>query len=664
MKIEDIPESEAAELERRLLPLPHELSIHRKVVISPADVGISAPHAVPGAANRLRDLFMENAGVEADGSGFRIRIEIDRHRSLGALNDVPNREQAYLIEPVGDDELIIAGLEERGVIYGVMTLCQLLEKGFGRGTVTVPLATIVDWPDFEVRGFWGGLPLTFLPQMASLRMNQFECPAWFEAVPDRGLEVRMTGNLEDDPAATEHWSRPFDKARQYAAEVVPGFFHMDFWERRCPGVAAENPQIVGKGESAKGGFFKEKGFRALCASEPRVAELLTEAMMTVASWGVSGVCVWMSEFPGSQCECDRCMEQGQFQAEVRAAVRAWREVREKHPDFTMNVFFGAGGFTPGEKWIPDYPPRAMDEILADLPKEVRMCASMGVRDDVLQAFAGRGGLVNRCFIVSQQPGNYCLGEHVRTRMRQLLAQKARGISQYWSDWGPVADEALDFQLSALAEFSWNAQGRSTRACAESWATRRGAAEPSAYGAWIEIMSRMAAESSSMDEFIRTASWLNELSAVLVGNVPPDAYEGVDVAGVADDRKWQMLEWSKFFDGKRLRLRTEMIVRSAVYGATNSTDQSIANCRAACETAKRLESAEPGAYAELLLRYCELEKAGLELIEDARRPDGIGAFKEAMQRFMSALAAHGDVGEAGVETLERAYRDLLESVDGG
>ena len=146
-------------------------------------------------------------------------------------------------------------------------------------------------------------------------------------------------------------------------------------------------------------------------------------MATFASRGASEIYVWTSEYPGGQCECDRCMKEGQFQAETRSAVAAWRHVRRTHPDLKLLLFFGAGGFTPGDKWFPDYPPRAIDEILAMLPKEVRMCVSMGIRDDVLEDFSARGGLVTRCFIVSLSVWDYFACANIRDRMQELRAGK-------------------------------------------------------------------------------------------------------------------------------------------------------------------------------------------------------------------------------------------------
>ena len=65
----------------------------------------------------------------------------------------------------------------------------------------------------------------------------------------------------------------------------------------------------------------------------------------------------------------------------------------------------------------------------------------------------------------------------------------RGILQYFYGW-PEKDvkAALDLQFNALAEYSWNAKGRSIKDFGESWATRHGYRHPVQFGKWMELMS--------------------------------------------------------------------------------------------------------------------------------------------------------------------------------
>ena len=689
-EVRSVSGSETEEMKRHLLPLPHEISVEHKVVLPPGDIGIklrnNAGNAERHAIAQLRRLFKEKADVEATGDKFEILAGIiDSDGTLDGikpehverLKKVPNNEQAYLIQPVEENRLILGALNEKGVFHGVRTLCQLIEADISQEAVSIPLVSVLDWPDFDDRGFWH-MPLKEIPWLASMKINQFHCTTYFKVVSDNKLEPQMATYIQNDSAAEKQWSMPFVKARSHGVEVVPGIIHMDFWERRCAGFASTYPEMVGKGERAKGGFFETKGFRLPCASNPRLVETLTEIMTTIASWGASDVYVWMSEYPG-QCECEKCMKEGQFQAEARSAVTAWRNARKKYPDLKLRIFFGAGGYTPGDKWVPDYPERAVDEILATMPKEVRMCVSTGIRDDVLEDYAVQGGLVTRCFIVSLSFWDYFSCEKIRNRMQRLHAKQVHGVSQYFEGWVEDVKGTLDLQLSALAEYSWNTNGRSIKEFAASWATRHGYKHPLEFGEWLLVMSRMVGESSSMDKFIWSGSWLKELANVLTGEKKTSACEGMNPLDNTIEYCRMVLEWSKFFESKRLGLHTEVFMRTVAFQGTNSIDDSISDCRKALELARSFEWKEPLLHTEVLLRYCELEKAGHNLLESCRASENndvpqmeFDSFKGAMQEFIEALNAQSVslnviphpadlLRKHCIANLENGYRDVLESV---
>ena len=141
--------------------------IEHKVVLQPDEVGVRLE---PGtgdigdhAAKELKTLFATKAGVEATGSGFEIVIGLARGAEAGRdlseeerrrLSSLPNRDQAYLIKPVGENRLVLTALEPRGLYYAVRTLHQLLEPALSPRTISIPLAKITDWPDLEERGVW------------------------------------------------------------------------------------------------------------------------------------------------------------------------------------------------------------------------------------------------------------------------------------------------------------------------------------------------------------------------------------------------------------------------------------------------------------------------------------------------------------------------------
>jgi hypothetical protein len=345
------------------------------------------------------------------------------------------------------------------------------------------------------------MPLNQLPWLASMKINRFHCTTYFGVTPDGTPVPTMRTNIRDTTASAK-WSSPFETARAHAAQVIPGIGHLDFWEADCPGFADRYPELIGKGERAKAGGFRRTGARALCASNPKLADILASLMGSIASWGVPEVCVWVSEYPGAQCECANCLKEGQFQAEVRSILTAWRRTRERVTDLKLRIFFGAGGFAPGKKWYPDYPAEAVEKILAGLPEDVRLEVSNGVPEEALVEYAAQGGWVGRYYVAVLSFWNRFAAGDIQKRMQHFLSKRYRGAYQYFQDyyWNDVRG-ALDFQLCAVAEYAWNAHGRSPIEFAEAWATRRGCCHPEQFGQWVFTMTERGVAKDIMEKFL-------------------------------------------------------------------------------------------------------------------------------------------------------------------
>lgn len=684
MQVKGVPNAEVEELSRQLMPLPHELSVEKKVLIFPGDVGISWWHGVEGAgeseeqqraAGRLRQLFRDKADVDGTGSEFKIRVIVLGQGELPdgvsrdnvtQLREVPNADQAYFIRPVGDHGLVIGGLTGRGVMYGAITLSQILEKGIDPQVVSIPLVSILDWPDFDERGFWH-MPRAMIARIAELKLNQCHSVTYFEAMPDGGLRLHPGNNGEDDVEIESYWAGPFARALACGVDLVPGIIHMDFWERRCEGLAALYPDIVGQGERAKGGFFATHGFRVPCTSGFRLKAVLADLMKEFVASGVLDVHVWVSEFPGGQCQCAGCREMGQFQGEVRATVEAWKEVRQIHPDLKIRIFFGAGGFTPNDKWSPDYPRHAVEKILAELPREVRLCVSLGVDEDQWETYLKHGGVLTRCFVVSMSSWNYASCSDVRTRLEDLHARGVQGVSQYWDGTIVEVSEALDLQLAALAEYSWNVKGRTIHQFAEAWAARRGDRDPSSFGRWVSLVSHAVGTSSSMASLLRSGSWLRKIIASGKGDasVAPHAVTGQEPSIEAS---LQRLEWSKYFEAKSLSLDEEIHVRQCAFRETCTPEDRMRDFCEALELAVHHQWDGPSAYVEMLLSYVELEGAGMALLEarnvDASVHDASLArerVRAALKRFVAVLAKRGKLLDTGVLPGEKKQQHVVAAL---
>lgn len=175
-----VSQAEAHDWVLHVIPLPQKVAIYSKVVVTADEVVVVLGRKNPSqlervAAQELVALFEDQAQVKpplarmvrsnawnivvgvADERGRVAGLKV---RELERISDVPNAEQAYVITPVADNALVLAGNDPRGVYYAAKTLQHLLRPKFsGTGenaTVEIPLARIVDWPDLPERGQWGG----------------------------------------------------------------------------------------------------------------------------------------------------------------------------------------------------------------------------------------------------------------------------------------------------------------------------------------------------------------------------------------------------------------------------------------------------------------------------------------------------------------------------
>ena len=483
---------------RRVMPLPKEISIPAAITLPAGDVGIklllNAGEIEKSAAGELKNLFKEKADADCKGSKFEILIgKCDKNGRVGSitiseaarLGKLPNWRQAYFICPVNDNTLILAALDERGVYYASKTLQQLLETEFAAGKVTIPLLTVTDWPDIEERGLWG-FPHESIPWLASVKLNYGFMHG-----------TRLKKIKKDQPNIITMNKDLYDEARLQAFNLVPAITHLNFLGRK--GLYDAYPELAGVGDGAVAGryFAHKQGdpHRVPCASNPLLTEILTEWMIGYADQGAREISCWLSERP-AQCGCEKCLSVGQFVLEARAFVNAWRKTLRKYPDFRIRLFLST---TTNEKY---------HQILAECPAEVkieRCCAAESGRmphlprdlfvNQLFDDFASKGGWVASYDVPFTVNGavespEFKLPEtsahRVKDFTRQLINRKYSG-AYGMTGWYNFAREICGFNYQALAEWSWNLNGRSTREFAEAWATREGFDRPDRFAKWSEIM---------------------------------------------------------------------------------------------------------------------------------------------------------------------------------
>ena len=187
---------------RWLMPLPKRVSIEGKITVPLNRLRIeSAAPATELDENLRRELLSalyEKAGAKLDLAaappveGFALLFQ-QGALSPSLFEDETPGDQAYRIRPVRDVGAEagygFSGLEccapaAAGRYFAMKTLKQLMlptVKGQGaQATVDVPLADIVDWPDMDERGQWGGTAaedLDWLSQLAAATAAALPLPA-------------------------------------------------------------------------------------------------------------------------------------------------------------------------------------------------------------------------------------------------------------------------------------------------------------------------------------------------------------------------------------------------------------------------------------------------------------------------------------------------------
>ncbi len=466
---------------QRLLPLPKEISIQQQLTLPAADVRIVlASEAGPleqNAARKLRELFLEKSGLDASqGKELEILIGVcDKDGRLGEatvpdaqrLAVLPNQAQAYLIRPIGSKRLVLAALDARGVFYAALTLRQLLETGFRGGEVTIPLAVVTDWPDLTERGEWGNSAPRDIEWLADRKMNL--------------VEFHTTHTVSKDGVPQTEISPALLRRGQInAMHMVPIISHLNGMGSR--GVYDAFPELKGQGAKA---VHNSDGrtLIAPCASNPKLHEIMAHWMRGYARCGVRNISCWLGELR-QRCECEQCAPVGQFALEARAFVKAWQIARRDFPDLKIRILTTQGSY------------ESNDKVLAEIPPEVGVTYYDGGRTydssrnpmiyPLLEDYAAKGrwlGVYPQLTPSWRIVSPWSCPQFIKARMTEFVDKKLVSLGGY-----VVPDNLLySFNVTAAAEWSWNAHGRDERQFALAWAVREGFANPQMVADWAVML---------------------------------------------------------------------------------------------------------------------------------------------------------------------------------
>jgi len=443
--------------------------------------GLPTATSQPAAGTR----FTVVLGV-LDGEGKLLGRPV---KGAARLRDLPHRTQAYVIEPAGGDGLLLAALDEVGVLYAAQTLRQLITPGPGAAEVTIPLVEVADWPDLDERGVWNHPDVAvWLRWMSQVKLN------YSNHAPDVALEPVERGQ----PARARLSVQGLAEARRRGFRLVPQITHLNFLH--TVGLFRAYPELAGRGDRALAGYYHAHRFspdmhRVPNPGDPKLVEILSDWMIDLADQGAPEVCGWLTERPA---EDDRpaTRDVGQFVLEARAYVAAWRRAREKHPGLGLRLFISTTSFER------DY------VILAQTPTEVkiiRCCISEAervrhlprdlFRNPLYDAYAAEGRWIGTYDVPLNVNGNVETPEfklpersahRIRDYVRQIGGRGYQGAAGLMA-WARLAREICEFNITALAEWAWNRDGRDEHEFALAYAVRKGWRDPEAFARWSDLM---------------------------------------------------------------------------------------------------------------------------------------------------------------------------------
>jgi len=516
-RVEPLGRGEAQEWLRWVIPMPKHVRFQAKLSLPARELSFrlrdGATDVGQAALDELKALLAEKTQCHDFDGSFPVLIGVcDEQGAIdgtvipgaAALSGLKNADQAYVITPLPNEGLAVVALSERGVYYGVKTLQQLLEPHLAPAEVVVPVVAILDWPDLAERGEWYNEELLKdIRYFADRKLNLMEVHCTLS------IDENGRGVAELDPAAV-------NEARLRAVKVVPIILHFSHLTIRegLKDIYERFPKLKGTGPKA---VLAESPFViAPCASHPRFVRLLADWLDSLASIpGVTDVNLWLSEYAVA-CGCSECRGRG-YVVEAQACVKAWKLARQKHPDLRIRILLSQGSYDTNDKVLAAVPEPEVGITYYDGGRTYDSSRDPMIYP-LLEDFARSGRWLGvypqltACFVIISP---WSSPQFVKYRMSEFADKHLTSLAGY-----TVGGNRLhDFNVTAAAEWSWNAHGRSERDFTLAWATRRHMAEPEKVADWAVMLG--------------PASW-----DVYGSGVPWPHFYGhaVTASGVSDRRK--------------------------------------------------------------------------------------------------------------------------------
>ncbi|MCX7429223.1 MAG: hypothetical protein NTW96_26800 [Planctomycetia bacterium] len=493
-EMQPVGKDEAVKWTRWVVPLPHEIDINSKVVIPVGKVAITVSADASAlerqAADELAEVFQKEAGCRVPIGGDKGAADMEivlgtcgkdgkmtGRTVFGAerLFTLPCADQAYRIVPLEDHALGLVGTRPEGVYYAAKTLKQLLSSAFtkasGQTLVAIPMAQVTDWPDMSERGLWGGSANEDIEWMAERKMNLVESHIQLSVDDNgRGVAVIPEGLLA--------------RSARHAVKFVPIITHLEQLPRQ---VFVKYPELAAVGEKADTWRKKYRDSSPVCFSQPKMLEILTDWLSCLARYPeVTDVNVWLSE-ENIPCACEKCAGPNLFTVQTQLVTKAWKVAKRIKPDLRVRILLTQGSYQSNAQVLEAAPPEMgvtyyHGGLTYDSSRNPMIYP-------LLEKYAAQGRWLG-CY--PQLTPSYLVicpwsgPQFIKARMSEFVSKRLQCLCGYVIP----ATRLYDFNVTAAAEWSWNAAGRTERDFSLAWATRRGLSDPEKAADWAVMLGEV------------------------------------------------------------------------------------------------------------------------------------------------------------------------------
>lgn len=461
----------------RLMPLPKEIAVRGSLTLPARRIVVACEAEESPPVRTAVGLLSSFARGETRDAALTMHLALLKDapvrvpgRTAWRLRALPNREQAYCIyyaphQRLGREMWLIANTPQ-GLLYAARTLTQLVRPPAGLEPETrldVPLAQILDWPDLSERGQWGGNVADDLAWTSQWKLNVVEVSAG-PAVDAGGKPV-----VNMSPELLEQGAR-------LGVKVVPYIAHLEQLSRYAG--LMEREEYTSTPDPSKP--LPSDYTPGMCMSSPATQELVRAWLAAIAALPeVTDICVWLSE-DAAPCFCEHCLGKEPFGLEVACIVSALRKVQQERPRARLRLLTTQGSYPVNDK------------IIAATPRDVGITYYDGGRTydssrkpmiyPLLEEYAQSGGWL----------GVYPQITHAwRTVFPWSGPQFLRYRAQEFADkrldcmigYAVPSNRFHEFNVAAMAEWTWNSRGRSPEEFARAYATGTGICDPDLFSRW-------------------------------------------------------------------------------------------------------------------------------------------------------------------------------------